>query len=200
MWRCQVKSSWLERVTKIQIFNVFQINLPMKIRLLNHSCSRPNPLSHSYNIHEDESPLNSSRETCPRDSQRRVFLLFLPVKQLWHSVRVAWNFLVLLNKQWKKVCVEVSYPWTVDMLENPENDWLATASSRARARVEVNIKKFSADERAQFRAAQDEEMDQWISHVISVCQRAGIPKGCVGFTRGKWLRTQEKRTQKPVLL
>ena len=63
------------------------------------------------------------------------------------------------------------------MFENPENDWLATASSRARARVEVNIKKLSADERAQFRAAQDEKMDRWISNdVISLCQRAGIPK------------------------
>ena len=43
---------------------------------------------------------------------------------------------------------------TADMFENPENDWLATAPSRARARVEVKIKKLSADERAQFRAAQ----------------------------------------------
>ena len=43
---------------------------------------------------------------------------------------------------------------TAGMFENPEDDWLATASSRARARVEVNIKKLTADERAQFRAAQ----------------------------------------------
>ena len=66
---------------------------------------------------------------------------------------------------------------TADMFENPENDCLATASSRARARVEVNIKKLSADERVQFRAAQDREMDQRISNdVISIYQRAGIPK------------------------
>ena len=46
-----------------------------------------------------------------------------------------------------------------------------------RARVEVNIKKLSVEEHAQFRAAQDKEMDQWIRNdVISVCQRAGIPK------------------------
>ena len=52
---------------------------------------------------------------------------------------------------------------------------LLAASSRARARVEVNIKKLSADERAQFRAAQHKQIDQWISNdVISVCQRAGI--------------------------
>ena len=71
----------------------------------------------------------------------------------------------------------MSYPVTADMFANPEDDWLATASSRARARVEMNIKKLSADERAQFRAAQGKEMDQWISNdVISVCQRAGIPK------------------------
>ena len=64
------------------------------------------------------------------------------------------------NEQWKKVGVEVSYPVTAEMFESPEDDWLATASSRARDRVEVNIKKLSADERAQFRAAQDKEMDQ----------------------------------------
>ena len=98
--------------------------------------------------------------------------------------------------------VEVSYPVTADMFENPEDDWLATASSRARARVEVNIKKLTADERAQFRGAQHEEMDQWISNdVISVCQRAGIPnERIMMFTHGKCLRTQEKRRQKPVLL
>ena len=77
---------------------------------------------------------------------------------------------------------------TADMFENPEDGWLATASSRLRARVEVNIKKLSADERAQFRAAQDKEMDQWISNdVISVCQRAGIPKLRVMTMR--WVRT-----------
>ena len=77
------------------------------------------------------------------------------------------------NKQWKKVGVEVRYPVTADMFENPEDDSLAAATSRARARVEVNIKKLSADERAQFRAAQDREMDQWGSNdVISVCRHS----------------------------
>ena len=88
----------------------------------------------------------------------------------------------------KKVGVEVSYPVTADIFENPEDDWLAAASSRARARVEVNIKKRSADERAQFRAAQDKQIDQWISNdVISVCQRAGIPKHRVMTMR--WVHT-----------
>ena len=92
------------------------------------------------------------------------------------------------NKQWNKVGVEVSYPVTADMFENPEDDWLATASSSARARVEVNIKKLSAYERAQFRAAQDKERDQWISNdAISVCQRAGIPKQRVMTLR--WVHT-----------
>ena len=84
------------------------------------------------------------------------------------SIEAVWAFSAdslepacLLNKQWKKVGVEVSYPVTADMFENPEDDWLATASSRARARVEVNIKKLSAYERAQFRAAQDKK--KWIS-------------------------------------
>ena len=63
-----------------------------------------------------------------------------------------------------------------------------TASSTVRARVEVNIKKLSAEERAQFRAAQEKEMDQWISNgVISVCQRAGIPKQRVMTMR--WVHT-----------
>ena len=94
---------------------------------------------------------------------------------------------------------------TADRFENPEDDWLATASSRARARAEVNIKKLSADERAQFRAAQDKEMDQWISNdVISVCQRAGIPKQRVMTMR--WVHTCKvtedtgETKAKPVLL
>ena len=66
-----------------------------------------------------------------------------------------------------------------------KTDWRATASSRARARVEVNIKKLSADERAQCRAAQDKEMDQMISS--DVCQRAGIPKERVMTMR--WVHT-----------
>ena len=74
------------------IFNVFQINLPKKIFLMNHS--RANPLSHDCHIHEDESLLNSLRETCARDSQRRVFFLFLLVKLLWHSVRIDSNLIV----------------------------------------------------------------------------------------------------------
>ena len=84
----------------------------------------------------------------------------------------------------EKVGVEMSYPVTADTPENPEDDWLATASSRARARVEVNVKKLSADERAQFRAAQHKEMDQWI------CQRAGIPKQRVMTMR--WVHTWEE--------
>ena len=51
----------------------------------------------------------------------------------------------LSNKQSKKVGVEVSHHVTADMLENPENDWLATASSEARDRVEVISKKLTAD-------------------------------------------------------
>ena len=200
-WRCPVKNSRLERMTRIPIFKVFQINLPKKILLLNHS--RPNPLSHDCHIHEDESLLNSVRETCARDRQRRVFPLFPLVKLLWHSVRIAWNLLVCRINKWKKVGIEVSFPVTAEILENPEDDWLAIASSRARARarVEVNIKKLSADERAQFRAAQHKEMDQWTSNdVISVCQRAGIPK--VRVMTMLWVhtwkvRTQEKRRQKP---
>ena len=91
MWKCKVKNSRLERMTRIPIFNVFQTNPPMKILLLNHS--RPNPLSHDCHIHEDESLLNSLRESCARDTQRRVFLLFPLVKLPWHSVRIAWNLL-----------------------------------------------------------------------------------------------------------
>ena len=55
-------------------------------------------------------------------------------------------------------------------------------------RVDVNKKKVSADERAQFRAAEDKEMDQLKSnHVISVWQRAGIPK--VRVMTMRWVHT-----------
>ena len=75
-----------------------------------------------------------------------------------------------------------------EMFENPEGDWLATASSRVRARVEVNLKKLSYDERAQFRAVQSKEMDQWISNdVTSICQRAGISKERIMTMR--WVHT-----------
>ena len=174
MWKCKVKNLRLERMTRIPVFNVLQINLPKKILLLNHS--RPNPLSHDCHIHEDEI-LNSLRETCARDSQRRVFTLVPSSEAALAFSADGLEPACLSNKQWKEVGVEVSYAVTADMFENPKNDWLATASSRARVRVEVNIKKLSADERAQFRAAQHKEMNQWISNdVISVCQRAGIPK------------------------
>ena len=84
--------------------------------------------------------------------------------------------------------LNLSYPATADMFENPEDDWLVTASSRARARVQVSLKKLSAEERAQFRAAQQKEMDHWISNdVISICQRAGIPKERIMTMR--WVHT-----------
>ena len=94
-----------------------------------------------------------------RERQPPVFFLFLQAKPHWHSVRVAWNLLVCRQNNGKRFGVELSYPVTTDMFENPEDDWLATASSRARARIEVNIKKLSAEERAQFREAQPKEMD-----------------------------------------
>ena len=72
-----------------------------RILLLNHN--RTSPLSHDCHIHEDESLLNSLRETCARDSQRRVFLLFPQVKLLWHSFSAdSLEPACLSNKQWKK--------------------------------------------------------------------------------------------------
>ena len=58
----------------------------------------------------------------------------------------------------EKVGVELSYPVTPDMFENPEDDWLETSSSKARARIDVNIKKLSAEERAQFPEVQHKEL------------------------------------------
>ena len=64
----------------------------------NHSAetqlSRHNFLSHRCCFREDESPLDSSRETCVRNSQLRYFFLFLPAKQLRHSMRATWSLLV----------------------------------------------------------------------------------------------------------
>ena len=67
----------------------------------------------------------------------------------------------------EKVGVEVSYPVTADIFETPEDD-----SSRFRARVKVNIKKFPPVERAQFRAAPGKEMDQWISNDVTAKEQA----------------------------
>ena len=43
------------------------------------------------------------------------------------------NLVILGRRRWLKTLTE--------------DDWLATAASKARARVEVNIRKFSHDER-----------------------------------------------------
>ena len=88
------------------------------------------------------------------------------------------------KKQSRKVGVEVSHPVTAEMSENLEDDWLATASSRARARFEMNIKKLSSDERAQLNTR------KWISGSAMVRSRSAkewaSPKSescrCVGFT------------------
>ena len=44
---------------------------------------------------------------------------------------------MFVEKTMEKVGVEVSYLVSADVFKNPEDDWLATASSRARARDEV---------------------------------------------------------------
>ena len=79
----------------------------MKILLLNHS--RPNPLSHDCHIHEDESLLNSLRETCARGTQTSNVP---PVPSCEAALAFSADSLepaCLSNKQWKKVGVEVSY-------------------------------------------------------------------------------------------
>jgi len=90
-------------------------------------------------------------------------------------------------------------------LETPEDDWLATSSSRARARVDVSIRKLSSDELAQFRSVPNKDMDQWISNVvISICQRASIPKERImSMRRGHtWQVAEDTREtkEKPALL
>ena len=160
MCRCPVESSRLERMMKIPIFNVFQHSFPKKICLLNHSCSRHTLLSHSYYLHEDESPLNSSRENV---RARLSISSVLPVPSSEATLAFSSSSLEpasVSKKPCEKVGVEVSYPVTAEVFENPEDGWFATASSRARARVEVNIKKLSSDERAQFRAP---KARKWIS-------------------------------------
>ena len=129
-------------MTRIPIFNVFQINPPMKILLLNHS--RPNPLSHDL-PHPRRRITSQQFERNVR--ARQSTSSFHPVPSSEAALALSADSLepaCLSNKQWEKVGVEVSYPVTADMFVNPEDDWLATAPSRARARVEVNIKKLSA--------------------------------------------------------
>ena len=64
--------------------------------------SEENPHVESQSPQSSE-PRNSLRETCARDSRRRVFLLFLPAKMLWHSVRIAWNLLVYRTNNGKRL-------------------------------------------------------------------------------------------------
>ena len=173
-------------MTRIPIFNVFQINFPMKILLLKHS--RSNPLSHDCHIHENRITTQQfERNVRARQSTSS----FSPSPSGEAALAFSASSLepaCVSKKQWEKVGVEVSYPVTADMFEKPEDDWLATASPRARARVEVNIKKLTADERALFRAAQGKEMDQLTRNdVISVCHGAGIPKDRVMTMR--WVHT-----------
>ena len=118
MWK--VESLRLERMMRIQFSTCPRTAFRGKTFLWSHSCSR-HLLSHRYHLHEDESPLNSSRETCARDSQIQVFFLFLSVKQLWHSVRVACSLLMCRRNNWEKVGVEVSYSVTAEIFEKPED-------------------------------------------------------------------------------
>ena len=93
------------------------------------------------------------------------------------------------KKQWRKVRVEVSYPVTAEMFENPEErlacDCVIQGSCSCRSEhyevyLLMNVHSFE-----QLKA---KEMDQWISHVvISVCQRAGIPKEQIMTMR--WVHT-----------
>ena len=50
---------------------------------------------------------------------------------------------MFVEQTMEKVGVEVSYPVTADTFENPEDDWLATASSRDRARVACTVSSSS---------------------------------------------------------
>ena len=88
---------------EIPISNLFQTSFSKKTLLLYHRCSRHNLLSHRYHINEDESPLNNSREKCARNSQLRLFTRSLPMKQLWHPVRVAGSLLACRRNNRKMV-------------------------------------------------------------------------------------------------
>ena len=166
VWTCPVESLMLERMMKIPISDTLS-----RTQLLEENFSVEPPLQSSQ---PSEPPLPLSTKTnhhpTVREKRARETVNFecsscsFPVKQLWHSVCAAWSLLACQRDNWEDVGVEVSYPVTAGMFEDPEDDWLATASSRARARVKVNMKKLSSDERAQFRAAQGKEMDQWISN------------------------------------
>ena len=55
-------------------------------------------------------------------------------------MRVPWSLLTRRRNHG----VEVRYLVTAELFEQPEDDWLSTASSRARVRVEVIIRKLSS--------------------------------------------------------
>ena len=179
IWKCQLKSSTLKRMRIIPIFNYASDQVSDENPSVETPMSCLYPLNHGYHIHNNESPLNSSRETCvPPVPSSEAALAFCA-----SSLEPACS-----PKTTGKVCVDLSFLVTANMFENPQDDWLATTSPRARARVEVNIKKLTADELEQFRAAQHKEMNQWISNdVMLVCKRAGIPME--GVMTMRWVHT-----------
>ena len=120
-------------MTRIPLFNVFQMNRPIEspsvepqLQSRQSSESRlPHPRRRiTTQQFERNVRVRQSASSVPSFPSREAALAFSA-----SSLEPA----CLSNKQWKKVGVEVSYPLTADMFENPENDWLAIASSRARA-------------------------------------------------------------------
>ena len=59
---------------------------------------------------------------------------------------------------------------------NELQEHLAFMTANAKGRTEVNIRNLTTEERQQFEAAKDKEVDQWISNsVFKIVRRVGVP-------------------------
>ena len=89
------------------------------------------------------------------------------------------------GKQWNDTMVEMSVDVTEEDMKvfqspsttpNDMQEHLAFMTANAKGKTEVSIRNLTTEERQQFDAAKDKEVDQWISNsVFKIVRRAGIP-------------------------
>ena len=87
--------------------------------------------------------------------------------------------------------VEVQFNVFYDDLDS-QTEPVDLTSGESREKTEVNVRRVDEDSLGQFTQAKTDELDQWISHgVVSICDRGGIPIGCM-----RWICTWKPPSRK----